>query len=147
MDTDADTPATTTGGEKQVGAAATTPVSPSFLTEAVANVARLVDSMLPTDECAQQFVQKGGIRLLIQLHTLPHLPHTFSSSSACHALSITLRSLSGAGRYHTPPCSRNARSARSSRASARHPARCWIRSRTIRWISSRTRFWWSASRM
>ena len=101
MDTDADTPATTTGGEKQVGAAATTPVSPSFLTEAVANVARLVDSMLPTDECAQQFVQKGGIRLLIQLHTLPHLPHTFSSSSACHALSITLRSLSGAGRTHS----------------------------------------------
>ena len=57
--------------------------------------------MLPTDECAQQFVQKGGIRLLIQLHTLPHLPHTFSSSSACHALSITLRSLSGAGRTHS----------------------------------------------
>ena len=60
MDTDADTPATTTGGEKQVGAAATTPVSPSFLTEAAANVARLVDSMLPTDEARSSSCKRAA---------------------------------------------------------------------------------------
>ena len=71
-------------------------VSPSFLTEAVANTARLIDSMLPTEECARTFVDLGGIDYLLQLHTLPLLPPTFSSSSSCHALSVTLRALAGA---------------------------------------------------
>ena len=39
------------------------PVSGYFLAEAVANVSRLIDSMLPTDECAETFVRRGGIAL------------------------------------------------------------------------------------
>jgi E3 ubiquitin-protein ligase HUWE1 len=73
--------------------APTPAVSPSFLTEAVANTARLIDSMLPTEECTRVFVESGGLKHLLQLHTLPLLPPTFSSSSACHALSVTLRAL------------------------------------------------------
>ena len=75
------------------------PVSGYFLAEAVANVSRLIDSMLPTDECAETFVRRGGIALLIQLHTMPFLPDTFSTSSACHALSVTLRSFAGRSPY------------------------------------------------
>ena len=74
-------------GEKQL--------SPSFLMEAVANAAHLIDSMLPTDECGQKFVEQGGMQLLIQLHTLPLHGPNFSSSSQCHALSVTLRALAG----------------------------------------------------
>ena len=71
-------------------------VSPSFLAEAVANSARLIDSMLPTDECTKAFVDSGGLKYLLQLHTLPLLPPNFSSSSACHALSVTLRAIAAA---------------------------------------------------
>ena len=70
-------------------------LSPSFLMEAVANAAHLIDSMLPTDECGQKFVEQGGMQLLIQLHTLPLHGPNFSSSSQCHALSVTLRALAG----------------------------------------------------
>jgi hypothetical protein len=49
--------------------------------------------MLPTEECTRVFVESGGLKHLLQLHTLPLLPPTFSSSSACHALSVTLRAL------------------------------------------------------
>jgi E3 ubiquitin-protein ligase HUWE1 len=75
------------------------PVSAYFLAEAVANVSRLVDSMLPTDECAETFVRRGGVALLIRLHAMPFLPDTFSTSSACHALSVTLRSFAGRSPY------------------------------------------------
>ena len=75
------------------------PVSPSFLAEAVANVSRLIDSMLPTEECAKMFVDNGGVALLLRLHAMPGLSHTFSSSSACHALSVTLRSFAGRSPY------------------------------------------------
>ena len=70
-----------------------------FLAEATANVSRLIDSMLPTDECAETFVRRGGVALLIRLHAMPFLPDTFSTSSACHALSLTLRSFAGRSPY------------------------------------------------
>ena len=75
------------------------PVSAYFLAEAVANVSRLIDSMLPTDECAETFVRRGGVALLIRLHAMPFLPDSFSTSSACHALSVTLRSFAGRSPY------------------------------------------------
>jgi E3 ubiquitin-protein ligase HUWE1 len=75
------------------------PVSAYFLAEAVANVSRLIDSMLPTDECAETFVRRGGVALLIRLHAMPLLPDSFSTSSACHALSVTLRSFAGRSPY------------------------------------------------
>ena len=89
MDTDSAEKDTSTepGTEKQF--------SPSFLMEAVANASHLIDSMLPTDECGQKFVERGGMQLLIQLHTLPLHGASFSSSSQCHALSVTLRALAG----------------------------------------------------
>jgi hypothetical protein len=77
----------------------TPPVSGYFLAEATANVSRLIDSMLPTDECAETFVRRGGVALLIRLHAMPFLPDTFSTSSACHALSVTLRSFAGRSPY------------------------------------------------
>jgi hypothetical protein len=75
------------------------PISASFLAEAVANVAKLIDSMLPTEECAKAFVDQGGVALLVRLHAMPYLSPTFSSSSACHALSVTLRSFAGRSPY------------------------------------------------
>jgi len=39
------------------------------------------------------FVDRGGLDLLLKLHSLPRLPYTFSFSAASHPLLAVFRSL------------------------------------------------------
>lgn len=53
--------------------------------------ARLLETMLSNQNFSRQFVEKGGLQLLLKLYTLKHLPPTFGSSGASHAVMAVFR--------------------------------------------------------
>ena len=58
--------------------------------------ARLLESLSSNSEFATKFVDQGGLQLLLRLYTLRHLPATFGSSAAAHALVAAVRVLNQA---------------------------------------------------
>lgn len=59
--------------------------------ECIMHTARLLETMLANQSFSRQFVEKGGLQLLLRLYTLKHLPPTFGSSSAAHAVMAAFR--------------------------------------------------------
>ena len=55
--------------------------------------ARLLESLSSNADFAAKFVEQGGLQLLLRLYTLRHLPATFGSSAAAHALVAAVRVL------------------------------------------------------
>ena len=55
--------------------------------------ARLLESLGSNTDFASKFVDQGGLKQLLRLYTLKHLPPTFGSSSAAHALVAAVRVL------------------------------------------------------
>ena len=55
--------------------------------------ARLLESLSNNADFSTKFVEKGGLQLLLRLYTLRHLPATFGSSAAAHALVAAVRVL------------------------------------------------------
>jgi hypothetical protein len=53
--------------------------------------ARLLETMLSNQNFSRQFVERGGLQLLLKLYTLKHLPPTFGSSGASHAVMAVFR--------------------------------------------------------
>ena len=60
------------------------------------HAARLLESLGANTDFATKFVDQGGLQLLLRLYTLRHLPPTFGSSSAAHALVAAVRVLNQA---------------------------------------------------
>jgi hypothetical protein len=60
------------------------------------HAARLLESLAANTDFATKFVDQGGLQLLLRLYTLRHLPPTFGSSSAAHALVAAVRVLNQA---------------------------------------------------
>ncbi len=58
--------------------------------------ARLLESLGSNTDFSTKFVDQGGLQLLLRLYTLRHLPPTFGSSSAAHALVAAVRILNQA---------------------------------------------------
>lgn len=66
------------------------------LTEYTLNVVNFVDAILnnnSTDDHINEFIKHGGLKPLLSLLSLPALPLTFPSSSACGSIAITCKSL------------------------------------------------------
>ena len=59
--------------------------------ECIMHSARLLETMLANQNFSRQFVEKGGLQLLLKLYTLKHLPATFGSSGASHAIMAVFR--------------------------------------------------------
>lgn len=55
--------------------------------------ARLLESLSSNAEFSTKFVEQSGLQLLLRLYTLRHLPATFGSSAAAHALVAAVRVL------------------------------------------------------
>ena len=55
--------------------------------------ARLLESLGSNTDFSSKFVDQGGLKQLLRLYTLKHLPPTFGSSSAAHALVAAVRVL------------------------------------------------------
>ena len=67
-----------------------------YLSECIMHAARLLESLGANTDFATKFVDQGGLQLLLRLYTLRHLPPTFGSSSAAHALVAAVRVLNQA---------------------------------------------------
>jgi hypothetical protein len=59
--------------------------------DCIMHAARLLESLLGNADFARGFAEAGGVPLLLRLYTLRHLPATFGSSAASHALLAALR--------------------------------------------------------
>ncbi len=55
------------------------------------HTARMLETLLANQTFSRQFVDKGGLQLLLKLYTLKHLPVTFGSSGASHAVLSVFR--------------------------------------------------------
>ena len=68
----------------------------TYLSECIMHSARLLESLGSNTDFSTKFVDQGGLQLLLRLYTLRHLPPTFGSSSAAHALVAAVRILNQA---------------------------------------------------
>ena len=68
----------------------------AYLSECIMHSARLLESLSSNSDFATKFVDQGGLQLLLRLYTLRHLPATFGSSAAAHALVAAVRVLNQA---------------------------------------------------
>lgn len=68
----------------------------AYLSECIMHSARLLESLGSNTDFSTKFVEQGGLKLLLRLYTLKHLPPTFGSSSAAHALVAAVRVLNQA---------------------------------------------------
>jgi hypothetical protein len=59
--------------------------------ECVMHSSRMLETMLGNPNFARVFIQESGPQLLLRLYTLKHMPVTFGSSAASHALLSAIR--------------------------------------------------------
>ncbi|GAX74556.1 hypothetical protein CEUSTIGMA_g2006.t1, partial [Chlamydomonas eustigma] len=65
----------------------------SYLPDSIGFTTRMLETLLSHNETAKEFVDRGGLQLLLKLHYLPRLSYTFAFSSASHPLLSVFRSL------------------------------------------------------
>ncbi|CAL8470976.1 g10518 [Coccomyxa elongata] len=99
METDVGTSAEAAPADMDTTGAVSSPKAPSdrhpdwhpHVAECIMHTARMLETLLANQTFSRQFVDKGGLQLLLKLYTLKHLPVTFGSSGASHAVLSVFR--------------------------------------------------------